>query len=100
MIELGATAPDAPPSDFDRVSVAAALDAVRIEDCISSANKPGSGHVRLVILSNGFVASAKVDRGSYMTTSEGRCIEDRFRAARVPTWTGEARTIGKAFEIK
>ena len=98
-IELGAAPSDAPSSDFDRAAVAAALDAVPLEECISSANKPESGHVRLVILANGFVASAKVDRGNYMTTSEGRCIEERFRAAHVPTWTGEARTIGKAFEI-
>jgi hypothetical protein len=97
-IELG-EAPTA-ASDFDRAAIAAALDAVKIDDCIDASHRPGGGHVKLVVLASGLVAQATVDRGDYASTSEGRCIEQRFRAAHTPTWTGSARTIGKAFTIR
>ncbi len=93
-VEIGDDTPD--PSDFDREAVATALKGVRLAGC---ADAPGRGHVKLVIAPSGVVTDAKIDRGSYTGTPEGQCIEGRFRAARMPTFTGVPRTIGKAFTL-
>lgn len=84
------------PSDFDREAVANALKGVRLASCVTTR---GNGHVRLVIAPSGVVTEAHVDRGPYVGTSEGQCIEARYREVRLPTFTGSPRTIGKAFTL-
>jgi len=99
-IELGESPTRPQPNDFDRDLVTTALEHVDLDECVSNAHRPGYAHARLVILASGFVASAQIDRGDYVKTSEGRCIEERLRAARVPAWTGRARTVGKSFQFR
>lgn len=98
-IELGPQA-SADAIGFDRDAVSRALDTVHLSDCVDASHKPGFGHVRLLLVSSGVVGSAMVDQGPYATTSEGRCIEDRYRAVLVPAWHGgPSRVVGKAFDV-
>lgn len=100
VLELGPSASTDVGGDFNRDAVTQALDTVNVGDCVDASHRPGSGHVMLVLAPSGFVVSAKVDRGDYRTTSEGRCIETRFRAARVPSWEGhQSRIVGKSFDV-
>ena len=98
-IELNSS-PSSSPSAFDTAGAEKALGAIRIDDCVDASHRPGSGHLSFLIASNGFVVSTRIDRGDYRTTSEGRCIENRFRAARVPSFEGDPRTVGMAFTIR
>ena len=88
---------EADPSDFNREAVASSLKGVRLAGC--SMNTHGSGHVKLVIASSGVVTEAHVDRGPFIGTSEGQCVEARFREVHLPTFTGAPRAIGKAFTL-
>jgi len=85
--------------DFDRGGVAFALSHVHIEDCVRPDDPHLSGHAKLTIAPIGIITSAVVDGGSYRGTSTGHCIEDRFRAARVPAFNGASRMVGKSFVI-
>ncbi len=99
IIELPSEATtNAPASagDFDRVDVAFALDHVHVEDCVKAGER-GGGHVKLTLAPSGLVSAATVDRGVYAGTSVGHCIEDRYRAAHVPAFTGSPRIVGKSF---
>ncbi len=100
VLELDPSSSTQVGGDFNREAVTHALETVNVGDCVDASHRPGSGHVMLVLAPSGFVVSAKVDRGDYRVTSEGRCIETRFRAARVPPWEGhQSRVVGKSFDV-
>jgi hypothetical protein len=80
--------------DFDKSAAASALASVRVDDCGSHV----TGHVRVTFVRSGTVSLAEVDpplRG----TSVGACVEERYRAARVPPFGGPPRVVGKSFVI-
>jgi len=89
----------ADPSDFDRQYVAGVLDRVNIHDCVKPADSPASGHIKLLISPTGTIASALVDQGPLRDTPAGACIEERFRGARVPPFTGAMRAVGRSFHV-
>ncbi len=86
--------------DFDRGAAAAVLNHVHIEDCVKAGDPSASGHVKLTIASSGLVSTAVIDDGAYRGTAVGRCIEERFRSARVQPFTGGPRLVGKSFVIR
>jgi hypothetical protein len=88
------------PDDFDRADVAFALDNVKVDDCVQAGATHGGGHVRLTLAPSGLVTSAAIDQGAYGGTQTGRCIEDRYRAAHVPMFSGAPRVVGKSFFIR
>ena len=83
-----------PGAAFDRNAAEAALDAVKLDDCTSAGAR---GHARIVFAANGAVSSALVDEGPTKDTSVAHCIEDRYRAVRVPPFTGPPVAVGRAF---
>jgi hypothetical protein len=85
------------PGDFDRGEAAFVLNHVHIEDCAKVEEPHLSGHVTLTLAPSGLVSSATIDDGPYRGTPIGRCIEERFRTARVPAFTGIPRRVGKSF---
>jgi len=85
--------------EFDRGEVAFVLNHVHIEDCTKVDEPHVSGHVTLTLAPSGRVTSATLDEGPYRSTAIGHCIEERFRSARVPAFTGIPRRVGKSFVI-
>jgi hypothetical protein len=85
--------------EFNRAYIANVLDHVHIEDCAKPASAPSNGHVRLVIAPTGTIVTALVDQGPLRDTPVGHCIEDRYRAARVPPFSGPPRAVGKSFSV-
>lgn len=97
--ESSVDAPSASPSDFDRSAVADALAHVQIADCVKPDAVRTTGHIKLTIAPSGVVTFAHVDEGPTGTSSVARCVEDCYRAARVPPFSGPSRSVGNSFAI-
>lgn len=87
---------DAP---FDRGAAAGALGGVNLQSCRKASGPTGSGHVKVVFLPSGVVASAEVDDSTFKGTPTGGCVARMFRTARVPPFGGGNVTVGKSFTI-
>lgn len=99
-IELPAsTNEEADPGDFNREDVSRVLNAINIADCGGSTGPHGRGHVRIVFATNGDVITSTVDDARFAGTAAGQCVENRFRKAYAPSFTGAPRVVGKAFVI-
>jgi hypothetical protein len=88
-----------PDSDFDRGTVSVVIARVHIEDCAKPGGPSVTGHARITIAPSGVITSASIDQGPLVGTAVGRCIEDRYRAARVPPFSGVSRIVGKSFTL-
>jgi hypothetical protein len=80
----------APP--LDRDTVARALAAVRIDDCGADLE----GRVYVTFAPSGHATAARVDP-PLAGTAPGACVEDHFRSARIPAFSGGPQTFGEAF---
>ncbi len=99
-IELPAsTNEEADPGDFDREDVGRVLNAINIADCGGSSGPHGRGHARVVFATTGEVITSTVDDARFAGTPAAQCVENRFRNARAPSFTGAPRAVGKAFVI-
>ena len=91
--------PLATVDDFDRDGARVTLANVRVDDCGNRAGPHGEGHVKITFAPSGLVRDAVVDQPPFKGTSTASCVETRFRNARMHTFTGAARTLGKTFVI-
>jgi hypothetical protein len=82
---------------FDKAGVAAALEGVELRKCLVPNAPRGDGHVVLTIVSSGEVSEAKVDKGPFVGTPVEKCISGQFKKVKVPAFSGEAITFGRAF---
>lgn len=89
------------PAPLDRGAVAGALACVKVQSCkLVSAAPRGAGHIVVRFDPNGTIVDARVDQPPYAGTDIGRCIEDRFRVARIPPFAGEPVPVGKSFVLQ
>jgi len=84
---------------FNRGAAAAALAAVSVASCKKPDGPSGDGHVLVTFGPSGSVDSAVVDRGSMVGTPTGGCIAGKFRAVRVPAFSGGPMRVGKSFTL-
>jgi len=84
---------------FDRTAAATALGTAQIESCKRPEGPTGSGHIKVTFANDGSVSAVVLDAGPFNGTLAGTCIENRFRLARVPTFSGPPVTVGKSFTI-
>lgn len=91
---VGDACPELPA--FDCVAALQALQAVEVSSCRGAS---GSGHVKVRFEPDGSVSSAAVDTGPLVGTSGGACVARRFRAVRIPAFSGAAVTAGKSFAL-
>lgn len=89
----GGTAP------FDRGAASGAIGNVNVQSCKKPDGPTGSGHVKITFSPDGSVSSAVVDSGPFPGTPVGGCIAGKFRAARVPAFSGGPVSVGKSFTI-
>lgn len=90
--------PDAGPL-FDRDAAAQALRSVELVKCKISGGPRGEGHALVTFVGDGTVRDVQVDRGPYVGSPVERCIVAQFKAARVPSFKGDAVKVGKTFRI-
>jgi predicted Zn finger-like uncharacterized protein len=84
---------------FDRGAAAGALGGVNVQSCKKPDGPTGSGHVKVTFSPDGSVSSAVVDAAPYQGTGVGGCIAGKYRAARVPAFSGGPVSVGKSFTI-
>jgi hypothetical protein len=86
---------------FDRGAAAAALGAAAssAQACKKSDGPTGNGHVKVTFAPNGSVTTVDVDAPPYSGTAVGGCVAAKFRAARVPPFSGSPVSVGKSFTI-
>lgn len=85
---------------FDRAAANSALSSIAAS--AASCKKPdgptGSGKVAVTFAPSGNVTTANIE-GSFAGTSVGSCVAARFRAAKVPPFSGSPVTVRKTFTI-
>jgi len=96
--------PPSPPAPltgarFDRGAAAAALGGVSLVRCKTMAGDAGSGHVTVVFMPDGTVATAVVDQGPDVSTPRGGCVAAQFRSAKVPPFSGAPVRVGKSYSL-
>jgi hypothetical protein len=99
----GAPAPPPPSSaaEFNMGETKARLAAVAggVQTC-KRGDTTGSGRVEITFAPSGAVQSATLMGGSpFDGTPTGKCVEARFRQARVPAFGGSPVTVTKSFNI-
>jgi predicted Zn finger-like uncharacterized protein len=92
-----ATKPPEPPAAFDRTAAARAL-AIDVSSCKRPDGPTGPGHVRVTFQPTGSASTVEVD-SPFGGTAVGACVAQRYRAAKVPAFTGGALSVGKTFTI-
>lgn len=99
----GADATAAPKDDgptFDKGAAASALSSVDLAKCKATNAKRGEGHVTVTFGTDGAAASAVVDRGPMVGTPVQKCIESRYKQAKVPAFKGTPVQVGKSFRFE
>jgi predicted Zn finger-like uncharacterized protein len=91
----------APAAEFNMGEARSRLAAVAagVQTC-KRGDTSGSGRVEIVFAPSGAVQSANLMAGSpFDGTPTGKCVEARFRGARVPAFGGSPFTVTKSFSI-
>jgi predicted Zn finger-like uncharacterized protein len=91
----------APAAEFNMGEARSRLAAVAASaQTCKRGDTAGSGRVEIVFAPSGAVQSANLMPGSpFDGTPTGKCVEARFRGARVPAFTGSPFTVTKSFSI-
>lgn len=86
---------------FDVGAAKAALSAAAANaaSCGKPGGPTGSGKVQVTFAPSGRVTSAEVISGPFGGTAVGGCVATKFRAARVPAFSGSPQTAAKSFTI-
>jgi hypothetical protein len=91
----------APAAEFNMGEARSRLASVAssVQTC-KRGDTSGSGRVEIVFAPSGAVQSANLMPGSpFDGTPTGKCVEARFRGARVPAFGGSPFTVTKSFSI-
>jgi predicted Zn finger-like uncharacterized protein len=86
---------------FDRGAASAALGAAAgaAQSCKKADGPTGSGRVSVTFAPSGNATTANVEGPPFAGTSVGGCVAAKFRAAKVPPFSGGAFRVGKSFTI-
>jgi predicted Zn finger-like uncharacterized protein len=85
--------------DVGAAKAALAAAAANAAGCGSASGPKGSGKVQVTFAPSGRVTSANVVSGPFGGTSVGGCVASKFRAARVPAFSGSPQTVAKGFTV-
>lgn len=100
-----AAAPEVPSpkrtGDFDRGAARTTLVSIagNVQDCKKSGDS-GPGRVMVTFAPSGAVQSAVVSGPPFEGTPTGACVSARFRAARIPAFSGSPVSVSKTFTIE
>ena len=85
--------------DVGAAKAALAGAAASAAGCGTAGGPKGSGRVQVTFAPSGRVTSANVVAGPFGGTSVGGCVASKFRAARVPAFSGAPQTVAKSFTV-
>jgi hypothetical protein len=85
---------------FDKGAAASALSSVDLAKCKAPNAKRGEGHVTVTFSPEGIASKAVVDKGPMLGSPVQRCIETRFKTAKVPSFKGDPVHVGKTFRFE
>jgi hypothetical protein len=85
---------------FDKSAAAAVLSSVDLAKCKAPNAKRGEGHVTVTFAPEGNASKAVVDKGPMLGSPVQRCIETRFKQAKVPSFKGAPVQVGKTFRFE
>jgi predicted Zn finger-like uncharacterized protein len=83
--------------DFNTQAAREALEdaAVRAAKCKTIDTPAGNARVAVTFAPNGHVTNAVIDSGPIVGTAAGTCVAGKFRAAKVPAFSGEPVLVRK-----
>lgn len=89
------------PGPFNIAAAKSALisAAANAAGCAKPGGPSGSGKVQVTFSPSGRVTSAQVVSGPFGGTAVGGCVASTFRRARVPAFSGGAKTVAKSFRV-
>jgi hypothetical protein len=87
------------PFDSSAASAALASAASTIGACKVAGGPAGQGKVQVTFAPTGGVMKAEVVGAPYAGTAAGNCIAAKFQSAKVPAFSGAAKTVAKAFSL-
>jgi hypothetical protein len=97
--ELVAVAPSTAEFNMGEAKARLAAIASAVQSC-KRGDTTGTGRTEIVFSPSGAVQSASVMAGSpFDGTPTAKCVEARFRGARVPAFAGAPFTVTKSFRI-
>jgi predicted RNA-binding Zn-ribbon protein involved in translation (DUF1610 family) len=96
--------PSSPPamarskSDFNTQAAREALEdaAARASRCKTIDTPSGTARVAVTFAANGQATNAVIESGPFVGTSAGTCVAAKFRAARVPPFSGDSVLVRKS----
>lgn len=88
-----------PSFDVGAAKAALSAAAANAKACKKPGGPTGSGKVQVTFSTSGRVTSATVISGPFGGTAVGGCVASTFRRARVPKFSGSAKTVAKSFRI-
>lgn len=94
-----AVKPAAKGKEFDVLAAKSALSAAAAKAATCTQGPKGEGSVRVKIASTGKVVSVAVTTPEFQGTAAGNCVQQIFRQATVPPFTGDDKTVFKKFVI-
>jgi hypothetical protein len=86
--------------DSPAANEALAAAAENAKTCQSAASPTGVAHVSVVFTSTGQAIAASVTGAGFGGTLEGNCIAAKFRAARIPPFSGDNVTLRRNVELQ
>ncbi len=100
---VSASATPPPPAmlvPFDFAAARAALGAVDLSSCATPGGPSGPGHVFMTYEGDGQASAAVVQKGTYDGTPAKACLEQRFKAARVPPFDTHRQELDHPFDLR
>jgi len=87
--------------EFDRAAAGSILSntATAAQSCKKPDGPTGSGRVSVTFANNGTATTATIEGPPFAGTAVGGCIAGRFRATRIPPFSGSPVTVHKSFFI-
>lgn len=84
--------------DFNTQAAREALEdaAARASKCKTIDTPSGTARVAVTFANNGQATNAVIESGPFVGTSAGTCVAAKFRAARVPPFTGDSVLVRKS----
>jgi len=87
-------------ADFDRQAAATAITEINLSKCKATSAAAGDGHVTITFAPAGVAQSAVVDKGPWIGTPVGKCMQKEFKKVKVPAFKGDPVTVGKSFHFE
>jgi GYF domain 2 len=97
--ETGSEVAMAPPFDANAASAAVASAAAQATSCRQEGDPTGTTTVIITFAPSGRVTTATVNGPPFAGTKTGGCIAATMRRARVPAFSGDAKTVSKSVTI-